>query len=94
MHWLDKATGALVARTSSGGKRVSNPPVVAGGLLLVINDVGHITAFRASGQHGQARPPKRAETPAAEAAPADAAAALLPLNRPPADACAGRAGPG
>ena len=46
VHWLDKTSGALAARMSSGGKRISNPPVAAGGLLLVINDAGHITAFR------------------------------------------------
>ena len=45
VHWLDKATGALAARMATGGKRVSNPPVVAGDLLLIINDVGHISAF-------------------------------------------------
>jgi outer membrane protein assembly factor BamB len=46
VHWLDKASGALAARSSSGGARVTNPPVVAGELVLVINDVGRITAFR------------------------------------------------
>lgn len=46
VHWLDKATGALIARMPSGGKRVSNPPIFAGGLFLVINDGGRITAFR------------------------------------------------
>jgi outer membrane protein assembly factor BamB len=46
VHWLDKATGALAARVSSGHVRVSTPPVVAGDLVLVINDAGHISAFR------------------------------------------------
>ncbi|MFO7277998.1 MAG: outer membrane protein assembly factor BamB [Pseudomonadota bacterium] len=46
VHWLDKETGELAARASSGGARVTNPPVVAGDLLLVINDAGRITAFR------------------------------------------------
>ncbi len=45
LHWLDKASGALVARGKVGG-RVSNAPLVAGGLLLVIDDQGHITAWR------------------------------------------------
>ena len=48
VHWLDKASGALAARASSGKVRVSNPPVVAGNMVLVINDAGHITAFRAT----------------------------------------------
>jgi outer membrane protein assembly factor BamB len=46
VHWLDKASGALLARMPSGGSRVSYSPIVADGLLLVINDAGHITAFR------------------------------------------------
>jgi outer membrane protein assembly factor BamB len=46
VHWLDKATGALAARASSGKVRVSTAPVVAGDMVLVINDAGHISAFR------------------------------------------------
>ncbi|HET7757071.1 MAG TPA: outer membrane protein assembly factor BamB [Steroidobacteraceae bacterium] len=46
VHWLDKATGALAARASSGRARVSATPVVAGNLVLVINDRGQISAFR------------------------------------------------
>jgi outer membrane protein assembly factor BamB len=46
VHWLDKATGALAARASSGKARVSNPPVVVGNMVLVVNDRGQITAFR------------------------------------------------
>jgi outer membrane protein assembly factor BamB len=46
MHWLDKADGSLVARTSAGG-RVSNPPVVVGDVLVVLDDKGRLSAFRA-----------------------------------------------
>ena len=46
VHWLDKATGALAARVRAGKVRISNPPVAAGDMLLVINDVGLISAFR------------------------------------------------
>lgn len=46
VHWLDKATGALAARASSGKVRVSNPPVVVGNMVLVVNDRGQISAFR------------------------------------------------
>jgi outer membrane protein assembly factor BamB len=45
VHWFDKRSGKLVARTSVGD-RVSNPPVAAEGLLLVISDKGQIAAFR------------------------------------------------
>lgn len=48
VHWLNKHTGAFEARAGTGGIRVSNPPVVIGNEVVVINDVGHITAFRVS----------------------------------------------
>lgn len=48
VHWLDKASGALAARIQSGKVRVSNPPVVAGNMVLVMNDKGRISAFRAT----------------------------------------------
>jgi hypothetical protein len=48
VHWLDKATGELAARMPSGKVRVSNPPIVSGNMVFVINDAGRITAFRTS----------------------------------------------
>ncbi|MGH8258331.1 MAG: outer membrane protein assembly factor BamB [Steroidobacteraceae bacterium] len=49
VHWLSRESGAIIGRARSGGhRRVSNSPVAAGGLLLVINDKGRITAFRAT----------------------------------------------
>jgi len=68
VHWLDKASGALVARSKAGG-RVSNPPLVAGGLLLTIDDDGRITAFRpqesAVNAPAPAQPEAAGPTPAA-----------------------------
>lgn len=46
VHFLDKATGALAARVSSGKVRVSATPLVVGNLVLVVNDRGQISAFR------------------------------------------------
>ena len=46
IHWLDKATGELAARIQSGKVRVSNPPLVSGNMVIVINDAGRISAFR------------------------------------------------
>lgn len=46
VHWLDKATGELLARTKSGGERVTNAPVVASGLVYVQNDDGRLVALR------------------------------------------------
>lgn len=48
VHFLNKKTGAFEARVRSGGERVSNPPVVIGNEVLVINDAGRITAYRMS----------------------------------------------
>jgi outer membrane protein assembly factor BamB len=46
VHWLDKATGELAARAPSGKVRVSNPPLVSGNMVLIVNDAGRISAFR------------------------------------------------
>ena len=51
VHWLNKRTGAFEARTESGGVRVSNRPIAIGNEVLVINDVGDISAFRVSPRH-------------------------------------------
>jgi outer membrane protein assembly factor BamB len=80
VHWLDKATGALAARASTGKVRISNTPVVAGNLVLVVNDAGKISAFRMTPMGGKrAASPAEAGTSAsptepATASPADAAA--------------------
>jgi|GEM_PF-2559 len=81
VHWLDKATGELAARASTGKVRISNTPVVAGDLLLVVNDTGKITAFRTTPMGGakRAAPPAEAGTAASPSepsttSPADAAA--------------------
>ena len=78
VHWLDKSTGALAARASSGKVRVSATPIVEGDRVLVINDRGQITAFRVAPLRGAKRPaaPYKATTapapPATTAAPAPA----------------------
>jgi len=48
VHFLDKATGSLAARVSSGKARVSATPLVVGNMVLVINDRGQISALRVS----------------------------------------------
>jgi outer membrane protein assembly factor BamB len=72
VHWLDKSSGALMARMPSGGSRVSNPPVVVGDMLLVINDAGRITAFRMGSTIGQRKqiPKEPQPVKAQDAAPA------------------------
>lgn len=46
VHWLTKTDGALAARVATGKVRISNPPVIAGNVVVVVNDRGRIQAFR------------------------------------------------
>ena len=47
LHWLDVATGEMLARGKTGGGRMSNAPVAAEGLLLLETDSGEVQAWRA-----------------------------------------------
>ena len=91
LHWLDPATGDFLARAlvekrvgskpviSKGiawKKRVSNTPLVAGGLLLVFTDNGVLSAFSAPMAAAAA-----AEPPAAPVEPAPAPAAAVAPNK-------------
>jgi outer membrane protein assembly factor BamB len=88
VHWLEKTTGGFAGRVSTGKVRISNPPVVAGNKVLVINDAGSITAFRVS-RTAAAKP---AAPVAAEPAPGNAAEQGAPAPQsgpvaaPPTDA--------
>jgi outer membrane protein assembly factor BamB len=46
VHWLDKKTGAIIGRVRVGKVRYTNPPVYAGGLVLLLNDRGVLDAYR------------------------------------------------
>lgn len=48
VHFLDKHTGAFIARVRSGRLRISNPPIAEGNEVVVINDGGHISAYQMS----------------------------------------------
>jgi outer membrane protein assembly factor BamB len=48
LHWLDKATGELVARERVAKFRVSNPPAAAQDTVVVLTDSGNLAAFRAT----------------------------------------------
>jgi outer membrane protein assembly factor BamB len=85
VHWLDKATGELAARAQSGKVRVSNPPVVSGNMVFVINDAGRITAFRTTpigGTMSGSRTVPTEAAPAGSAASAPAAPASEPTPAP------------
>jgi outer membrane protein assembly factor BamB len=47
VHWLDPASGQMLARARTGGGRITNAPVPAGELLVVQTDEGDVLAFRA-----------------------------------------------
>jgi outer membrane protein assembly factor BamB len=48
VHWLDKATGILVARERISKRRISNPPVAVGDTVVVLTDGGDLAAYRAN----------------------------------------------
>lgn len=48
VHFLNKRTGAFIARVRSGKLRISNPPIAEGDVVVVINDGGRIDAYRTS----------------------------------------------
>ena len=48
IHWLDKSSGELVARTRAGKRRISSEPVGADDVIVVLTDDGTLTAFRAT----------------------------------------------
>jgi len=47
LHYLDRQSGEMLARTRAGGSPISSHPRVAGGLVIVQDDGGRVTAFRA-----------------------------------------------
>jgi len=62
VHWLDKATGELQARSKEGKARISSSPLVVGDKVVVISDRGQIRAYSTRPIRGQA--PKEKPAPA------------------------------
>lgn len=48
LHWLDKSTGALVARERVAKFRVGNEPVATDDIVVVLDDSGKMAAYRAN----------------------------------------------
>src|SRR3984957_351188 len=87
IHWLDKSTGALVAREHIAKQRVSNPPAGAGDTIVVLTDGGTLAAYRATPRVSSPLP-QPAATPAAPVAapvtePAPATAPAPAAETPP-----------
>jgi len=95
IHWLDKGTGALVAREHIAKQRVSNPPAGAEDTIVVLTDGGTLAAYRAtpraSGPLAAPAATPRADeapaetTPSAETAPPAEKTALPAETAPPAE---------
>ena len=48
LHWLDKATGAIVARQKTDGERISNSAVAVNERVFVQTDSGKLLVFRSA----------------------------------------------
>jgi len=48
LHWLDKNTGAIIGRVKTGGDRITNAPLVAGGRVYVQTDTGRLVAYKST----------------------------------------------
>ena len=78
VHWLDRATGALLARVHTKTGRVTNGPVAVDGLVyLQIND-GRVYALRAKG-NGREAPARQPAAPVKKT-PGDLPADLSPVG--------------
>jgi outer membrane protein assembly factor BamB len=68
VHWLDKATGEIVARQKTDGERITNPAVTTDAGVFVQTDSGKLLAFKS-----QAKPQPTPDTmPKADEAPPEA----------------------
>ncbi len=47
LHFLDRASGEMLARTRAGGDSISNSPLVVNGTVIVQDDGGRVSAFQA-----------------------------------------------
>lgn len=70
VHWLDKATGAIVARRKTDGERITNAATTDDGRAFVQTDSGKIFAYRSQAKPS-AQNAKAAPAPAAEQAAPD-----------------------
>ena len=86
VHWLDKSNGKLAARVATSKVRISNAPVVAGNITIVINDRGRIFAYRVTPLAGHAKPVVKAPAAPAKAPPAAAEPGAVPAASEPSSA--------
>jgi outer membrane protein assembly factor BamB len=77
LHWLDKASGQIIARRKTDGERITNAAIVDDGRAFVQTDSGKLIALK-SQPKPPARNAKAAPTPAAPEPAAAAPAAAAP----------------
>ncbi len=83
LHWLDKSTGALVARERVAKFRVSSPPVAVQDTVVVITDSGKLAAYRATPAAHTARSGTPAEPATMPATPSQSEAPTTQGAAPP-----------
>jgi len=72
VHWLDKTTGAIVARQKTSGDRITNAAVAAEGGVFVQTDSGKLIVFKSEQKAApspDAMPPPKAAKPKQEVEP-------------------------
>ncbi len=71
LHWLDKSTGEIVARTKTGGERITNAATTSDAGVFIQTDAGKLLAFTSKAKAGPAvAAPEPAAEPAATEEPA------------------------
>ena len=75
LHWLDKATGEIVARHKTDGERITNAAVADDGRTFVQTDSGKLLAFKSGSKvvrtaDSGKRTPEATQEPTPEPAPA------------------------
>jgi outer membrane protein assembly factor BamB len=98
LHWLDKSTGALVARQRVAKKElISNAPVAAGDTVVVLTDRGKMVAYRATPgaavPRGASKVPGVGKAKKVKAAKAPKGAKAAPPATPPTEAAPAPAAP-
>jgi outer membrane protein assembly factor BamB len=70
LHYLDINTGTLVARVHASGERVRAAPIVNGDTVIIRDDKGNISAWRAESNGRKAEPAAAPAAPGSTATPA------------------------
>jgi len=69
VHWLDKATGEIIARQKTDGERISNAAVTTDAAVFVQTDSGKLLAFKSTPKAKPAPDSPEPVPPPAEAKP-------------------------